>query len=417
MINRENISDLFTPRQHEINSKMYIARPELEKHLKRSLLGSMHSFLFGESGNGKSWLFKKVMSVNKINFITINCANVSRKKSTMSDEIVYKILGTNYTKKINHSETTTTGANYIAKIESSSQDRYSVVQNDDLLEAFKNLSKDNYNKQSIIVFDNIETLFNNQELLNELSDMIILLDDDTFAKCNIKFLLVGVPNEVQKYFTNSKNVSSVSNRIKELPRVSGLSKYQVEEFVEKGFIKYLKINLSEKELGKISTHVYNVTLGVAQKVNEYCECLAFEFEDNHYTYFDNILYNTDRNWLFNGLRSSYAIIETYLNSTETGKIRRNQVIYSLSKTNSHQITTNEISQILQDEFTNSKFSSNSGIGRILSMLSKGENPLLKKVTHTDSYIITDPLYLMCIRIMLNKDYETEKVYKKNFTLN
>ena len=417
MIEREEIGNLFTPRQHEINSKMYIERQELEKHLKRSLRGTMHSFLFGESGNGKSWLFKKVMEANNINFITINCANVSRKKITMTDEIVYKILGTDYTKKTNHSETSTKGATYIAKIESSTQDTYSIVQNDDLLEAFKNFSEDNYNKKSIIVFDNIETLFDNQELLNELSNMIILLDDDTFAKFKIKFLLVGVPNEVEKYFIKSKNVTSVSSRIKELPRVLGLSKHQVAEFVKKGFSYYLKIKLSGKELEEISKHVYNVTLGVAQKVHEYCECLAFEFEDNNYTYHNDILLKTDKNWLFSGLRSSYATIETFLNSEKTAKGRRNQVIYSLSKINGHQITTNAISFILQEEFKNSKLSSNSGIGNILSKLSKGENPLLKKLSHNDAYIITDPLYLMCIRIMLRKDNKTERIYKRNFTVN
>jgi ABC-type ATPase involved in cell division len=80
------INEIFTPRNPDVNSKMYVSRPDLEKCLYRSIEGSMHSFLFGESGNGKSWLYKKVFSEKNINYVVANCANASRKKS-ITDEI------------------------------------------------------------------------------------------------------------------------------------------------------------------------------------------------------------------------------------------------------------------------------------------------------------------------------------------
>lgn len=44
---------------------MYVNRPDLEKQLIRSLRKNIHTFLFGESGNGKSWLFQNVLNKEK----------------------------------------------------------------------------------------------------------------------------------------------------------------------------------------------------------------------------------------------------------------------------------------------------------------------------------------------------------------
>jgi Cdc6-like AAA superfamily ATPase len=88
---RKEISDVFTPRNESVNKEMYISRGDHEKNLFRSIKGSMHSFLSGESGTGKSWLYKKVFSEKKINFKAVNCANASRQGS-ITDEIYSKCI-------------------------------------------------------------------------------------------------------------------------------------------------------------------------------------------------------------------------------------------------------------------------------------------------------------------------------------
>jgi len=76
-----DVDEVFTPRKSTINEKMYVSGPELEKKLYRSVKGSMHTFLFGESGNGKSWLYKHVLNQHNIPYIVVNGGNVSREKS------------------------------------------------------------------------------------------------------------------------------------------------------------------------------------------------------------------------------------------------------------------------------------------------------------------------------------------------
>ena len=75
------ITDVFTPRNHEVNLKMYVPRLEHETALLRAIQGTMHCLIFGESGNGKSWLYKKVLDQNKIIYVVANCANATRSGS------------------------------------------------------------------------------------------------------------------------------------------------------------------------------------------------------------------------------------------------------------------------------------------------------------------------------------------------
>lgn len=71
---RSNIDEVFTPRRPKVNLKMYVDREDLEKELIRKLRGTQNIIVFGESGCGKSWLYKKVLSQNKIHFEVLNLA-------------------------------------------------------------------------------------------------------------------------------------------------------------------------------------------------------------------------------------------------------------------------------------------------------------------------------------------------------
>jgi hypothetical protein len=55
-----------------------------------------------------------------------------------------------------------------------------------------------------------------------------------------------------------------------------------------------------------------------------------------------------------------------------------------------------------------------GIGNILADLASGANPLLTRNEQSGAYTVRDPMYLMCIKLMLKKDTSNSKVIKKNF---
>lgn len=412
MSERKEITEVFTPRMSEVNSLMYVDRPSHEKLLARAMKRNSHTLLFGDSGNGKSWLYKKVLDEKGIPFVVANCANASRLRS-VTKEICNSLIEPGTIKKLGFSEEKAAEINaYVAKSGLKHTGDFGIAQEEPLLEAFK-LFAEATPKKKILVLDNLESIFSSEDLMRELADIIILLDDARYSACNINILIVGIPNGVLQYFRETKNSESVSNRISEIDKVSGLDSGQVMEVIKKGF-KQLNILTTGSSLIEISDHVWDVTLGIAQRVHEYCEVLAYAIEDNDWKYDSSLLQKADKDWLLQGLRQSYQLVEGHLNSRETAVARRNQIIFCIAKVRSHQFDSSVIDGLIRKEFPETIPETNMGIGSILGELSKGSNPLLNKNDAANTYSIRDPRYLMCIRLMLYKDSNHQKVIKRDF---
>ncbi|MGJ8671220.1 MAG: hypothetical protein ACSHXK_17175, partial [Oceanococcus sp.] len=300
----------------------------------------------------------------------------------------------------------------VARAEIKHTGEFKIAQEDPLLKAFR-LFASRYSGPKIVVLDNLEAIFSQDQLMTELADIVILLDDPKYAACDVRLLLVGVPNGVLEYFRETKNLESVANRVQEIPRVSGLNPDQTRQIVQRGF-EQLKVAITGNTLIDLSEHVWNVTLGTAQRVHEYCEALAYEIHDNSWSYKSDLLDKADWSWMVEGLKQCYQVIEGHLNSRETELGRRNQVIYCVGRVSSHQFDSNVIDGLIRKEFPKAIPKTNMGIGSILGELSRGDAPLLSKNEKANTYSIRDPKYLMCIRIILYKESGAGKVIKRNF---
>lgn len=413
MNNRKNITEVFTPRKSDVNESMYVNRPMHERNLSRALKRDSHTLVFGESGNGKSWLYKKVLESQSLPYIVANCANASRMGS-LTQEICNAIITPGTAKKLGYSEEKVAEINaYFAKGGIKNVSDYEIASEEPLLRAFKMFNENNSSKK-IIVLDNLESIFGSPKLMDELADIVILLDDRRYADCNINILIVGVPNGVLQYFSQTKNLESVANRIQEIQKIDSLGSGQVMAIIRKGFSQ-LQILITGNTLIALSDHVHEITLGIAQRVHEYCESLAYEIEENEWKYDKSLLNNADREWLMQGLRQSYQIVESHLNSRATAVARRNQVIYCLAKLTGHQFESSDVGSLIRKEFPTTVPATNMGLGSILKDLSNGSSPLIVKNDKANTYRIKDPRYLMCIKIMLFKDSTAKQVMKKKFT--
>lgn len=414
------ITEVFTPKSSAINPKMYVARPQLESKLKRAIERDFHTLIYGESGNGKSWLYKKVLTEEGVPYKIVNLGTAARNGS-ISQEIFNVISPLDFYEKTGYSETKQTGIsaglNLGVKVEVGGNinhvGQYSIRSNDILLKAFNLFNEAYKDQRKFIILDNLEAIFNNENLMDELANIILLLDDERYSIYKVYFLLVGTPNGVLQYFRKTKNTESVSNRIKEMDEVGGLSIEQVQSIIENG-LNLLGFIISEEELDFLIKHVFNVTLGIAQRVQEYGEQLAYAIEDNNNMYDRGLIKIADYEWLKDGLKECYQQIENNLNSINTEIARKNQVIYCIAKIEAHQFNSNDITSLIKEKFPETIPETNMGIGNILSELSKGDSPLIIKNNKVNSYSIKDPKYLMCIRIMLRKSYDGKKVEKLNF---
>lgn len=410
-LRKPKISDVFTPRSSQVNLKTYVPRLDLERMLLRSVQGSMHSLLFGESGNGKSWMYKKVLDENEIRYKVANCANASRIGS-LTQEIVSALTepGTAQRVAYNENKEATVKA-FVAEGKLVNQNQYKVHLTEPLAEALGRFRKTIGDRSGVIILDNLESIFSNAKLMDELADILILLDDERYGKFKIKFLIVGVPNGVLEYFAKTKNLESVSNRIEELPKVTSLNVTMVRTLVNTGFNELLSFRLSDSAIGRIAGHTHHVTLGVAQRVQEYCEKLAYNIEDNRGVFSVDLLSKTDFDWLRQGMRQGYTVVESHLNSKRTTIARRNQIIYCIGKITSHQLDSTKVTAKLVEEFPDTTSERNMGVGSILAELASGDSPLLRKNPNTSEYRVCDPRYIMCIRVMLRKreDNVIEKI--------
>lgn len=117
------------------------------------------------------------------------------------------------------------------------------------------------------------------------------------------------------------------------------------------------------------------------------------------------------NWLTSSVESARSVIENRLNARETKAGRRNQTIYALGISKSEEFRYSDVEEIVRQEFPTTTSNVQLNIAGILSELSAGDNPPIKRVPKGDAYRFVNPKYRMAIRTMLRKtDNETvEKI--------
>lgn len=408
---RPEINKVFTPRAEIPNSKTYIARPDLEKRLSRSIKGSLHTLIHGESGSGKTWLYKKVLRDLNAHIVVANCAQASLSNSVLN-EIERAVFPNGKTILTSYTEKKSAELNAaVAKGVLDHNNTFQVTEGDSLQTSYAQLRKNAGSKIAILVFDNLEAIYSDSKLMRELANIILLLDDARYAQYEIKFLLVGVPRDITTYFSKLENLGSVGNRIEELPEVDCLSAEQVAELVHRGLVSELKIPLDQETEEKISKHVFDVTLGIPQRVQEYCEKLAYAIEDSNWQANFQHLEKADKEWLESGLKQAYQTIEGLMNEKETKAGRRNQTLYTLTKITKNSFSVNEVEELLRIEFPNSTAGVTLAVGQILSELATKENTVIKRTAKGNGFQFTDARYLMCMRLMLKKNTTTEKITK------
>lgn len=407
-------TDVFTPRDSKVNELMYISRPDLEKSLIQGLQGTKHLIIHGESGSGKSWLYKKVLRDINVKYKIVNLANASRLGSINQ---AFQILldREEEATKTSYSEEKKAGAGVpgVASGGLSHTGHFTISRKEPFEAVLQELERESRGSFSVLVLDNLERIIENDKLLNELADLITLLDDDIYAEYRVKFIIVGVPNDLTRYFFNTPSFTTVGNRLQEIPEVFRFSEEQTKELVLRGFVNELGIlKEGEEILDKTSDHIIWVTDRIPQRIHEYCLKLAFEAFEKRRWLCEADLKVADRKWLEESLYESYSAIEASMNEKDTKAQRRNQVIYALGRINKSGFRYTDIEGTLRRHFPKSTEGTQLNVSGILSYLASQDKPLIRKSPKSDTYVFCNPVYRMCIRCMLKINPRTEKIVKR-----
>ena len=181
---RPQVNQVFTPRRTEVNRDIYIDRPDLEKELRRSLQGSLNTIVYGESGSGKSWLFKKVLSDLGSYVATANCANALRFKSLTKE--IQDVAGLEEPKRLaSQEEEMTASANALfAEGGLTSKRHYEIAQGDPLLECFSAVRRSAGNAPAVLVIDNLEMIWGSPDFVDSDQGVTEVSVDAATNRCS-----------------------------------------------------------------------------------------------------------------------------------------------------------------------------------------------------------------------------------------
>ncbi len=406
---RHGVNEVFTPRRTEVNQDIYVDRPELEKELRRAIEGSKHSVVFGESGSGKSWLYKRVLRDLDAHVVVANSASAQRLGSLVT--VIRLAAGMADERRLTgmSEELDARAKMVVAEGGLKSKREYELEQDDPLLDAFMRIRSEANARPAVLVVDNLEIILSAEALMTELGALVTVLDDARFSKYEVRLLLVGVPSVLKQYFLKTTNTLSIANRLTEVSEVSNLSRGQVDRLIQKGFADLLSVNISASDLAQWQEHIYRVTMGYAQAVQEYCEVLGYIVEDAGWQGRADQLRLADTNWLKVGLSSASVSVAARMNERETKAGRRNQVLFALGRIPERSFTADTVERIVRTEFPESTAATTLAIGQILSELAGGIHPIVKPTTNTAEYEFKDARFAMALRVFLEKDVEREKV--------
>ncbi len=241
--------EVFTPRSANINPKIYVPRQNLERELKEAVSETRHIIIHGESGNGKSWLYKKVFTDLGLRVSIINLAIASSMGS----------LGAAFQDKVNKS----TGKRAISKtdtkegvlapggvgVKTTSAKTYEITIGEPFEALLKEI-KGKKGKPTILVLDNFEQIVNDSKICKEISNIIILADDEDYSKYRVKVCIVGIPSDIKKYLSTQSNVAAIAGRVREISEVERMSEAEARALFKLGFrlLQSLEIEGNEEKL-------------------------------------------------------------------------------------------------------------------------------------------------------------------------
>jgi hypothetical protein len=412
--------EVFTPRQAEVNEKMYVSRPEIEEELEDALAGSNHILVHGESGSGKSWMYKHTLNRLGISFMVANLANASRLGS-LDAELQNLVDRRRKSRKVGYDEQKSARVSAgFADGSLSHQGKYIIGE----LEPFEHSlsilrnESDNFNV-ACLVFDNFEQIIDTPERIKDVANCIILLDDERYAQYKVKLIIVGVPYEIEKYFAKINSTATIANRISEINEVSRLKTLEANSLVRKGFQSMLKYRCEDYEY--IVKKILYVTDRIPQHIHELCYVIAKEIEKTGKKTL-NIYYLRIGvfKWFKQTLSSSFSVIDSVVQfDSETNIITR--VLLVIAYEDGDEINPSYVGALLSKYFPKycgilSSKNNKQHISEIVDLsatlkeIGELQNPIIRLSPNGKTYRFVRPQYRLCIRAMLYLD-ENEYVRK------
>jgi hypothetical protein len=391
--------EVFTPRSANVNPKLYIPRPDLEEELAEGLLESQHLVIFGESGNGKSWLYKRVFREQKIFFEVVNLVQASTLGS----------LGAAFDDKLSRQEKLEREEYDLSKssgvkpggigVDFEGTWKYIKGKKEPFEKLLAYIRKSAGKRGAVIVFDNFEQVASDEGVCKQISNCVVLLDDPVYAEYNVKILIVGTPVGIDEILSRNGNIQTISTRLKEISEVERMTPTEAQLLMRRGLEDQLKL----KVLGSSQVfydRMLSITDRIALELQELGLRIAKEALKKDGVIDQNVLNRAVSRWAKNSIRANCTMVSSRMNSKETKVSRRNQCIYACGMIERDSFTYKDVEKKIRELFSETTKGVLLNVSGELSKLAKGDNPLLKRLPADDAYRLASPKIRMAIRTML-----------------
>lgn len=401
--------DVFTPRASAVNLKTYISRPDLERALELALRLPKHVVIHGESGAGKTWLYKKILGDLDYYHEVANMGLCSASGSV--SDVLKNTICRELTSSVDNARTADGGVPGLAKL-SAAQTEKNQHFHDAFYAAISAVRLRAREKPACLIFDNLEQVTQRPELINELAGFLLLLDDERYANKHVRTMLVGTSAEIRAFISQVKVSGPVANRITEIPEVSRLTDLQAEKFVAHGLfdllgceVGYLAEDDLEKSMRQISALIGFHSDRIPLHIQDLCFYVACGAESNNWLITESLILEAIKTWIKTSLVADISRVQHNLNSSVTKIGRRNQVLFCLGKIIQYDFSATDVESAVKKHFPESSKSVALNIPKILADLATSEHPLIRKNPNSSQYRFIDPKYRIIVRWILKKNDE------------
>ena len=284
----------------------------------------------GESGSGKTWLTKNILSKTGYQYEYINLSEIA-----LYGGLIDYIKNTFKEIENGRKETICAEANAIFASGGGEVSHEYQINTDFLWGFIKKY------KKKVVVFDNFESIIENQQILNDISCLITLADDPRMQECNPKFLIIGAVSDIVRYFQTMPNYQTIASRVKNVP-IYGFTDTETSNFVSKGLIE---CGFSSNAMSELSMKIHNLSGGLPQTVNDLCYYIAIEHFDNSEDIIEldsEIVKKAEQKWIAERMLAEYSVIRGYFSENIAGNELLNYVLFSISAFDLREFSSSEI---------------------------------------------------------------------------
>lgn len=407
--------DVFTPRSPVVNQSMYVDRPHYQTELRRAIRTGYNIIIYGDSGCGKSWLYKKVFSDEGIFSVTLDLT--SCKDSDDVDLLALEILEKDFEwiedEKVSTFEKTATP--WDVGVKSSEEKSYRRPQVSPIEQLCDHIYSKSKGRPCFIVFENLEHCIENDDVIKFLRALVLSLDDRGTIRSKVQICFVGVPNDIKNILCDSNKYQTISNRVTEIPEVGRMSKDEARHLIYQGFVGELEFTVENFDFC-VSQIIY-LTDRIPQYIHDVCLQVAFEAEDRARNLISPaVVVSGAHRWVQSNDRQSKDFVESILGPNRRRKDAKSRVVFTISKCEYTNFYCEDIEKLLCEVFpvTYGK-KARVSIRSVLNKLSSGSAGLLKYDNISRKYRIANPKVRSVIRHYLQVDPNDEAVLVRDYS--